>query len=82
MLIGGWFIKIMAGQMVKWGQMGCGLLTLMVSHYDLPIRDLRKLITGTMADLYRWDATWVREMIMAYHEANPINAELYEHFND
>ena len=46
--------------------------------YDLPIRDLRKLITGTMADLYRWDATWVREMIKSYHEANPISSQLYD----
>ena len=31
-----------------------------------------------MADLYRWDTTWVREMITAYHEANPISPELYD----
>lgn len=46
--------------------------------FDLPIRDLRKLISGTMADLYKWDTTWVREMISAYHEANPISPKLYE----
>ena len=33
---------------------------------------------GRWHDLYRWDVTWVREMIMAYHEANPITEELYE----
>ena len=46
--------------------------------YDLPIRDLRKLIAGKMTDLYQWDATWIREMIKAYHEANPITPELYD----
>ncbi|WP_026582183.1 CotS family spore coat protein [Bacillus sp. J33] len=63
------------------GQMGADgmwIIDLDGVAYDLPIRDLRKLITGTMADLYRWDAAWVREMIMAYHEANPISQELYE----
>jgi CotS family spore coat protein len=46
--------------------------------FDLPIRDLRKLISGTMADLFHWDANWVMEMIHAYHEANPITPELYD----
>jgi CotS family spore coat protein len=63
------------GQM---GAEGMWIIDLDGVAFDLPIRDLRKLITGTMADLYRWDVTWVREMIMAYHEANPITAELYE----
>ena len=63
------------------GQMGANgmwIIDLDGVAYDLPIRDLRKLISGTMADVYRWDTTWVREMIKAYHEANPINAQLYE----
>lgn len=63
------------------GQMGADgmwIIDLDGVAYDLPIRDLRKLITGTMADLYRWDTTWVREMIKAYHEANPIPPELYD----
>lgn len=46
--------------------------------YDLPIRDLRKLITGTLASFNQWDATWIRGMIKAYHEANPITPELYD----
>ncbi|MBS4174974.1 CotS family spore coat protein [Bacillus sp. FJAT-49736] len=46
--------------------------------YDLPIRDLRKLVSGTMADLQKWDKTWIREMILAYHEENPISRDLYD----
>lgn len=63
------------GQM---GQNGMWIIDLDGVAYDLPIRDLRKLITGTMADLFRWDVTWMREMIQAYHEANPISTELYD----
>lgn len=63
------------GQM---GQDGMWIIDLDGVAYDLPIRDLRKLISGTMADLYRWDTTWVREMILAYHEANPISPQLYD----
>ncbi|MFD6438489.1 CotS family spore coat protein [Peribacillus sp. NPDC060186] len=63
------------GQM---GPDGMWIIDLDGVAYDLPIRDLRKLITGTMADLYRWDVTWMREMIQAYHEANPISPELYD----
>lgn len=46
--------------------------------YDLPIRDLRKLITGTMDDLGFWDVTWMKGMIEAYHEACPIEPGLFE----
>lgn len=46
--------------------------------YDLPIRDLRKLIASTMDDMGTWDLTWMRGMIDAYHEANPIEPELYQ----
>ncbi|MFE4705696.1 CotS family spore coat protein [Peribacillus simplex] len=63
------------------GQMGANgmwIIDLDGVAYDLPIRDLRKLITGTMADLFRWDTTWVREMIQSYHEANPISSQLYD----
>lgn len=63
------------GQM---GPEGMWIIDLDGVAYDLPIRDLRKLISGTMADLYHWDTTWVREMILAYHEANPIIPEVYE----
>ncbi|MCV9888531.1 CotS family spore coat protein [Metabacillus halosaccharovorans] len=62
------------GQM---GSNGMWIIDLDGVAYDIPIRDLRKLITGTMADLFRWDATWIREMIKAYHEANPISQDLY-----
>ncbi|WP_078409822.1 CotS family spore coat protein [Priestia abyssalis] len=63
------------GQM---GSNGMWVIDLDGVAYDLPIRDLRKLITGTMADLFNWDVTWIREMIKAYHEANPISTELYD----
>lgn len=63
------------GQM---GPNGMWIIDLDGVAYDLPIRDLRKLISGTMADLYHWDVTWVREMIRAYHEASPLTPELYE----
>jgi spore coat protein SA len=46
--------------------------------FDLPIRDLRKLITGTMDDMGVWDPSWMRGMIDAYNEANPMEPELYE----
>jgi CotS family spore coat protein len=63
------------GQM---GDNGMWIIDLDGVAYDLPIRDLRKLISGTMSDLFSWDATWVREMIQSYHEANPISEELYD----
>jgi CotS family spore coat protein len=63
------------GQM---GSNGMWIIDLDGVAFDLPIRDLRKLITGTMADLYRWDAKWIREMIKAYHKTNPISPQLYE----
>ncbi len=46
--------------------------------YDLPFRDLRKLITSTMDDMGVWDTTWMRGMIEAYHQANPLDAESFE----
>lgn len=46
--------------------------------YDLPFRDLRKLITSTMDDMGVWDLTWMRGMIDAYHRANPLDAESFE----
>jgi CotS family spore coat protein len=63
------------------GQLGIGglwVIDLDGVAYDLPIRDLRKLISGTMDDLGRWDVTWIRGMISAYHEANTIDRETYE----
>lgn len=46
--------------------------------FDLPIRDLRKLITSTMDDRGDWDLTWIEGMIKAYHEANPIEPDLMQ----
>jgi len=60
------------------GSNGMWIIDLDGVAYDLPIRDLRKLITGKMAELNKWDVTWVREMIKAYHKGNPISPELYE----
>ena len=56
------------------GANGMWIIDLDGVAFDLSIRDLRKLISSTMADLYRWDVYWVREMIRAYHEANAIDA--------
>ncbi|WEG13568.1 CotS family spore coat protein [Pullulanibacillus sp. KACC 23026] len=63
------------GQM---GAEGMWIIDLDGVSYDIPIRDLRKLISGTMSDLFHWDTEWIREMIRAYHEANPITEEVYE----
>ncbi|MDY7222858.1 CotS family spore coat protein [Halalkalibacterium halodurans] len=63
------------GQM---GPNGMWIIDLDGVAYDLPIRDLQKLITGTMDDLGGWDISWVKEMMTAYHEAHPIDDQLYE----
>jgi CotS family spore coat protein len=60
------------------GAEGMWIIDLDGVAYDLPIRDLRKLITGTMDDLGAWDITWVKGMIDAYQETNPIEKELME----
>lgn len=63
------------------GQMGPGgiwVIDLDGVSYDLPFRDLRKLITSTMDDMGVWDVTWIRGMIDAYHQANPIDQETFE----
>ncbi|WNR46230.1 CotS family spore coat protein [Paenibacillus roseipurpureus] len=63
------------------GQMGPGgiwVIDLDGVSYDLPIRDLRKLITSTMDDMGVWDLTWIRGMIDAYHQANPLDQETFE----
>ena len=59
------------------GAEGMWIIDLDGVAHDLPIRDLRKLITGAMDDLGEWDYTWVYEMIKAYHDANPIGEELF-----
>ncbi|TDF92623.1 CotS family spore coat protein [Paenibacillus piri] len=63
------------GQM---GPEGIWVIDLDGVAYDLPIRDLRKLITSTMDDRGVWDTTWIRGMIEAYHHANPIDQETFE----
>lgn len=60
------------------GEGGMWIIDLDGVAYDLPIRDLQKLMTGTMDDLGGWDIHWIKEMISAYHEANPIDDQLYE----
>lgn len=63
------------------GQQGPGgiwIIDLDGVAYDLPMRDLRKLITSTMDDMGVWDVTWMRGMIEAYQQANPIDPALYE----
>jgi CotS family spore coat protein len=63
------------------GQIGTGgvwIIDLDGVAHDLPIRDLRKLITSTMDDFGTWDLTWIRGMIDAYQQANPIEPALYE----
>ncbi|MEB1806310.1 MAG: CotS family spore coat protein [Bacillaceae bacterium] len=63
------------GQM---GKDGMWIIDLDGVAFDLPIRDLRKLITGTMDDMGSWDPIWMHEMVRAYHEANPIEDDLFE----
>lgn len=63
------------------GQMGTGgiwVIDLDGVSYDLPFRDLRKIMTSTMDDMGVWDLTWIRGMIEAYHKANPMDRETFE----
>lgn len=63
------------------GQMGPGgiwVIDLDGVAYDFPIRDLRKIITSTMDDMGFWDLTWIRTVIHAYHQANPLDRQTYE----
>jgi CotS family spore coat protein len=63
------------------GQMGPGgiwVIDLDGVSYDLPIRDLRKIITSTMDDMGIWDLEWIRGVIDAYHQANPIDQETFD----
>lgn len=63
------------------GQMGPGgiwVIDLDGVAYDLPIRDLRKIITSTMDDMGAWDLAWIRGVIDAYHRANPLDQETFE----
>ncbi|OUS76526.1 hypothetical protein B1748_12685 [Paenibacillus sp. MY03] len=63
------------------GQMGPGgiwVIDLDGVAFDLPIRDLRKIITSTMDDMGAWDLEWIRGVIDAYHSANPLDQETFE----
>ncbi|WP_206098971.1 CotS family spore coat protein [Paenibacillus nanensis] len=63
------------------GQMGPGgiwVIDLDGVAFDLPIRDLRKIITSTMDDMGTWDLAWIRGVIDAYHRANPLDRETFE----
>jgi CotS family spore coat protein len=60
------------------GKGGIWIIDLDGVAFDLPIRDLRKLITSTMDDMGVWDVSWMKGMIDAYHQACPIEPELYE----
>ncbi|MCG7405807.1 CotS family spore coat protein [Paenibacillus sp. ACRRX] len=63
------------------GQMGPGgiwVIDLDGVSYDLPFRDLRKIITSTMDDMGVWDITWIRGMIEAYHLGNPFDQQMFE----
>lgn len=63
------------------GQMGPGgiwVIDLDGVSYDLPIRDLRKIITSTMDDMGTWDLQWIQGVIDAYTQANPIDQEIFE----
>lgn len=63
------------------GQMGPGgiwVIDLDGVAFDLPVRDLRKIITSTMDDMGAWDLEWIRGVIAAYHEANPLDQETFE----
>ncbi|WP_232311228.1 CotS family spore coat protein [Robertmurraya korlensis] len=60
------------------GPNGIWVIDLDGVSYDLPIRDLRKIITSTMDDMGTWDLEWIRGVIDAYHQANPIDQETFE----
>lgn len=63
------------------GQMGPGgiwVIDLDGVAYDLPFRDLRKIMTSTMDDMGAWDITWIRGMIEAYNRGNPIDQQMFE----
>lgn len=47
-------------------------------RFDLPVRDLRKMITTSMIDLPQWDLGWIKGMIKAYQDAHPIEEGLFD----
>ncbi len=63
------------------GQLGDGglwIIDLDGVAFDFPFRDLRKLISSTMDDMGVWDLQWIRGMIQAYHQGNPLSQQMYE----
>ncbi|MFC7060543.1 CotS family spore coat protein [Halobacillus seohaensis] len=60
------------------GDEGMYVIDLDGVSYDITIRDLRKLIIDRMHSLEQWDINWIREMIQAYDQANPITDDEYE----
>ncbi|RKL65691.1 spore coat protein CotS [Salipaludibacillus neizhouensis] len=63
------------------GKMGTGgmwIIDLDGVAYDIPIRDLRKLIEESLENLGKWDVSWILEILEAYHEANPIEDAVFE----
>lgn len=62
------------------GPKGVWIIDLDGVSFDLPIRDLRKLVTSSMEDKGVWDPEWMNGMIQAYHQANPISPQLFEVF--
>ncbi|MFB5662457.1 CotS family spore coat protein [Alteribacillus sp. HJP-4] len=60
------------------GENGMWIIDLDGVAFDITIRDLRKLINDRMHSLGVWDIQWIREMIEAYEQSNPISDEVYE----
>ncbi|MCH5583812.1 CotS family spore coat protein [Shimazuella sp. AN120528] len=63
------------------GPKGVWIIDLDGVSFDLPIRDLRKLVTSSMEDKGAWDVNWMNGMIQAYNQANPISPQLFEVFH-
>jgi CotS family spore coat protein len=62
------------------GPKGVWIIDLDGVSFDLPIRDLRKLVTSSMEDKGTWDVNWMNGMIEAYNRANPISPQLFDVF--
>jgi spore coat protein SA len=62
------------------GPQGVWIIDLDGVSFDLPIRDLRKLVTSSMEDRGTWDVNWMNGMIEAYNRANPISPQLFNVF--
>lgn len=60
------------------GPKGLWVIDLDGVAYDLPIRDLRKLITSTMDDRGDWNLSWIEGMIKSYETTSEIEPELMQ----